>query len=178
MNVLAYDAYPNDKLDVEYVSFETLCAKSDIISLHCPLAESTYHMINRDSLAMMKDGVYIINTSRGALIDTEALLDAIRMRKVGGAGLDVYEEETDLFFEDFSDSLIGDDTLSLLLSMPNVIVSSHQAFLTHEALENIAEVTFENLSAFFDGKKLENEICYHCQTGTQECKREEKGRCF
>ncbi len=178
MNIVAYDAYPNDKLGINYVDLETLCAQADIISLHCPLTESTHHMINADTLGKMKDGVYIVNTSRGALIDTEALLDAIRSRKVGGAALDVYEEETEIFFEDFSDSLIGDDTLSLLLSMPNVIVSSHQAFLTKEALENIAEVTFENLDAFFAGDTLKNEICYHCQKSGGHCSRKEKGRCF
>ncbi len=178
MQILAYDVYPNEKLGLKYVSLKELCAKSDIISLHCPLTESTHYMINKETLAKMKDGVFLINTSRGALIDTEALLDAIRTRKVGGAGLDVYEEETEIFFEDFSDSFIGDDTLSLLLSMPNVIVSSHQAFLTKEALENIAEVTFANLTAYFSGETLQNEICYHCQTNSEHCNRKEKGRCF
>lgn len=178
MHILAYDVYPNDALGLNYVSLDTLFAQSDILSLHCPLTESTHHMINADTLDKMKDGVYILNTSRGALIDTEALLDAIRTRKVGGAALDVYEEETEIFFEDFSDSLIGDDTLSLLLSMPNVIVSSHQAFLTMEALENIAEVTFENLDAFFADDNLKNEICYRCQKGNVHCNRKEKGRCF
>lgn len=178
MRIVAYDVYPNDALGIQYVSFEELCKQADIISLHCPLAESTYHMLNEDAFALMKKGVYIVNTSRGALVDTNALLDAIRTLKVGGAALDVYEEETEIFFEDFSDSLIGDDTLSLLLSMPNVIVSSHQAFLTNEALENIAEVTLENLATFFDDKKLENEICYQCQTNAEHCKRKENGRCF
>ncbi len=178
MNILAYDVYPNESLGLNYVSLDELCEKADIVSLHCPLTESTKHLINTDTLSKMKDGVFLVNTSRGALIDTEALLDAIRTRKVGGAALDVYEEETDIFFEDFSDSFIGDDTLSLLLSMPNVIVSSHQAFLTKEALENIADVTVENLNAFFAGETLKNEICYHCQKSGGHCKRKETGRCF
>ncbi len=178
MNILAYDVYPNESLGLTYVSLDEVFEKSDIISLHCPLTESTRYILGRDAFSKMKEGVFIVNTSRGALIDTEALLDAIRTRKVSGAGLDVYEEETEIFFEDFSDSLIGDDTLSILLSMPNVIVSSHQAFLTEEALCNIAEVTFENLKAFFEDGNLKNEICYRCQKDAHGCVNKEKGRCF
>ncbi len=178
MRILAYDVYPNESLGLTYVSLEEVLENADIISLHCPLTESTKYILSNEAFSRMKDGVFIINTSRGALIDTQALLDAIRTRKVCGAGLDVYEEETDIFFEDFSDSLIGDDTLSILLSMPNVIVSSHQAFLTQEALCNIAEVTFKNLQAFFEDGKLENEICYRCQKSAQGCVNKEKGRCF
>lgn len=158
MNIIAYDPYPNPNLGVEYVTKEELFKRSDIISLHCPLTESTKHIIDEKALKMTKPDVYILNTSRGALIDSEALLRAIRESRIGGAGLDVYEEESSLFFEDFSNSVIRDDLLSLLVNMPNVIVTSHQAFLTKEALTNIAEVTIENLNSFFDGRNLENEI--------------------
>ena len=158
MNVIAYDPYPAEGLDIEYVTKEELFRRSDIISLHCPLTESTYHIIDQDALEEMKHGVFIINTSRGALIDAEALLKALKDYRVGGAGLDVYEEESELFFEDFSGSVIQDDVLSLLVNMPNVIVTSHQAFLTNEALKNIAEVTVGNLQDFFSGRPLKNEI--------------------
>ena len=130
MKVLAYDPYPTQGKDIEYVTLDDLLKKSDIISLHCPLNQSTNHIINQDTLALMKEGVYIINTSRGGLIDSEALLNAIKVQKVGGAGLDVYEEETELFFEDFSNTILQDDILSRLVSMPNVIITSHQAILT------------------------------------------------
>lgn len=158
MEVLAYDPYPVQGIKAEYVSKEELFRRSDVISLHCPLTESTRHIIDETALSMTKNGVYILNTSRGALIDSEALLRALKDSRVGGAGLDVYEEESSLFFEDFSGSVIQDDVLSLLVNMPNVIVTSHQAFLTREALAGIAEVTIGNLQAFFDGKPLENEI--------------------
>ena len=161
MKVLAYDKFPAEGLDngdtVRYVTTEELFAKSDIISLHCPLTEETYHIINEQSLAACKRGVVLINTSRGALVDAEALLSAIKARQVGAACLDVYEEESDLFFEDNSGHILEDDTLARLISMPNVIVSSHQAFLTEEALSNIAETTVENLIQIENGT-CENEV--------------------
>lgn len=158
MEVIAYDPAPVWGRGIDYVSFEELCRKSDIISLHCPLTQSTYHMIDRRAMRLMKDGVYIINTSRGALVDSEALLEAIKTGKIGGAGLDVYEEETDFFYEDISGSVIQDDTLDILLSQPNVLVTSHQAFLTVGALEAIAETTLSNLREFFDTGKCKNEV--------------------
>jgi D-lactate dehydrogenase len=158
MKVVAYDPYPAWKSGIEYVSFETMCKRSDIISLHCPLTDQTHHMINEKSLEEMKKGVYIINTSRGALIDSDALLEAIKSGKIGGAGLDVYEEEADVFYEDISEEIIRDDTLDMLLAQPNVLVTSHQAFLTDEALKAIAEVTLSNLDCFFSGVSLENEL--------------------
>lgn len=157
MNIIAYDPYPSQGY-LEYVPLEELFARSDVISLHCPLTSETYHIINGYSLKMMKDKVYILNTSRGALIDTEALIDGIKSGKVGGAGLDVYEEESEFFYEDLSESILKDDTLSRLIMMPNVLITSHQAFLTHEALRRIAEITLGNLRSFFDGQPLENEI--------------------
>lgn len=158
MNIIAYDPYPLENSDIEYVSKMELFRRSDIISLHCPLTESTYHIVDEEALRAVKKDVYILNTSRGALIDAEALLTALKESRVGGAGLDVYEEESSLFFEDFSGSVIQDDVLSLLVNMPNVIVTSHQAFLTHEALSGIAEVTIDNLNSFFSGKELKNEV--------------------
>ena len=161
MKVLAYDKFPAEGLDngdtVRYVTTEELFAKSDIISLHCPLTEETYHIINEQSLSACKRGVVLINTSRGALVDAEALLSAIKARQVGAACLDVYEEESDLFFEDNAGQILEDDTLARLISMPTVIVSSHQAFLTEEALSNIAETTVENLIQIENGTS-ENEV--------------------
>lgn len=155
MHVLAYDPYPVQDTGFPYVSLEELLAKSDIISLHCPLTEQTRHLINRDTIAQMKDGVYLLNTSRGMLVESEALLDALKNGKIAGAGLDVYEEETEFFFEDRSDTVQRDTLLSLLVSMPNVVLTSHQAFLTNEALHNIAQVTLDNLDAYFkDGTVL------------------------
>lgn len=177
LNIIAYDPYPIKDSDINYVPLEELCQKADIISLHCPLSESTKHIIGSNTLSYMKNGVYIINTSRGALIDTEALIEAIKDEKVGGAALDVYEEETEFFFEDFSGEIVHDDTLSRLISMPNVLVTSHQAFLTDEALDNIATTTLENLCDYFSDKPLYNEICYNCQT-RGNCKNEHKKRCF
>lgn len=177
LNVIAYDPFPAKDLDIEYVSLDELFSRSDIISLHCPLTKETHHIIDARALSLMKEGVYIINTSRGALIDTEALLEAIRKRRVGAVGLDVYEEEADVFFEDFSDEILKDDLLLRLLSMPNVIVTGHQAFLTKEALENIARTTLDNLKAYFDGEELRNEICYKCiEYGN--CDHLHKTRCF
>ena len=165
MRVLAYDKYPSPDLDngdnVKYVTLNELFANSDIISLHCPLTEDTYHIIDKDSLSLCKKGVVILNTSRGALVDAEALLAGIKSRHVGAACLDVYEEESDFFFEDFSGHILEDDTLARLISMPNVIVSSHQAFLTEEALSNIAETTVNNLLALERGEKCANELLHH-----------------
>lgn len=160
MRVVAYDAYPDKKLDIEYVSLDELFTSSDVISLHCPLTSDTYHIINQNRVEQMKDGVILINTSRGALVDTDALLEGLKSKKVGGAGLDVYEEEEDFFFEDLSNEIIVDDELARLLSFPNVLVTSHQAFFTREAMQAIAMVTMENLYAFSEGKPLENEVAY------------------
>ena len=162
MNVIAYDKFPIENSDINYVSLEELYEKSDIISFHCPLTEETYHMLNSDTMEKLKDGVVIINTSRGALIDTEALIDGIKSQKIGAACLDVYEEESEFFFEDLSENIITDDTLLRLISMPNVIVTSHQAFLTNEALDNIAQTTVSNIKNFFENDVCDNEICYKC----------------
>lgn len=156
MNVLAYDKFPNPNLGLTYVDLPELFAKSDFISLHCPLTPETYHLISYSAIEQMKDGVMIVNTSRGGLVDTEALIDGIKSHKIGGACLDVYEEEGDLFYEDFSGHIIHDDTLVRLIGMPNVIVTSHQAFLTNEALNNIAETTVNNIVAFFSGNPNAN----------------------
>lgn len=151
MEILAYDKYPNPDTGLSYVSLEELFARSDILSLHCPLTEETNHLINADTLARMKDGVVIVNTSRGGLVNTEDLIQGIKSGKVGAACLDVYEEEGDLFYEDFSGDIVLDDKLVRLIAMPNVIVTSHQAFLTKEALDNIASTTVSNLVRFFSG---------------------------
>ena len=162
MRVLAYDKYPAEGLDdgdrVRYVGLDRLLAESDIISLHCPLTDETYHLIDERALSICKRGVVIVNTSRGALVDAEALLAAIKSRKVGAACLDVYEEESELFFEDLSGHIVEDDTLARLISMPNVIVSSHQAFLTEEALDNIAKTTVDNLTELFENGRCANEL--------------------
>lgn len=162
MHVLAYDKYPSSITGVEYVEPEELYTRSDIISLHCPLTSETQHLINKNSIAKMHKGVVIINTSRGALIDSEALLQGIKERHIGAACLDVYEEESDFFFEDRSGHIMSDDTLARLISMPNVIVTSHQAFLTREALSNIAEVTCNSICEFMENRVLMNEVCYRC----------------
>lgn len=156
--VYAYDPKPVWGAGVEYVGLNELIRQADVLSLHCPLTPSTYHLLNRDAFCAMKDGVILLNTSRGALIDSEALLDHIKSGKVGAAGLDVYEEEADIFYEDVSGKVMRDDTLNLLLSQPNVLVTSHQAFLTKEALEAIAKTTVENLRKFFAGETVENEL--------------------
>lgn len=158
MRVLAYDKYRKNDDDTEYTTLENLFKSADIISMHCPLTEDTYHMINENTIRMMKKGVVIVNTSRGALIDTEDLIEGIKSKKIGGACLDVYEEEADVFYEDYSSDIIDDDTLAILLSMPNVLVTSHQAFLTNEALENIAETTVKNINDFFLHGKCENQV--------------------
>ena len=175
MNVLAYDKFPDASLEgASYVSLDTIFEKSDIISLHCPLTEETYHVIDKAALEKCKKGVVLINTSRGALVDAEALLSGIKSRKVGAACLDVYEEESDFFFEDFSGHILEDDTLARLISMPNVIVTSHQAFLTEEALSNIAETTTKNIVDMLTKGQCPNELCYR-SGDTLDCK---SGRCF
>jgi D-lactate dehydrogenase len=177
MNVLAFDKYPADLPDVTYAELDELFEKSDIISLHCPLTDETRHMINAESIEKMKKGVVILNTSRGALIDTDALIDGIKARKVGAACLDVYEEESDIFFQDFSGHIVEDDTLARLISMPNVIVTSHQAFLTQEALSNIADTTCENIVTFKDNGACPNELCYHCGK-IDNCRKNRLNKCF
>ncbi|MBO7217667.1 MAG: 2-hydroxyacid dehydrogenase [Clostridia bacterium] len=178
MKVLAFDKFPakdiEDGESVKYVELEELFGKSDIISLHCPLTDETHHMINENSLSKCKKGVVIINTSRGALVDAEALLSGIKERHIGAACLDVYEEESDLFFEDNSGHILEDDVLARLISMPNVIVTSHQAFLTEEALSNIAETTVSNIRDIFEKGECANELCYR-RGVAEDCK---SGKCF
>lgn len=176
MKVIAYDLYQMDGID--YVSLETLFAESDVISLHCPLTDETKHMINSTAIAQMKKGVVIVNTSRGALIDAEALLDGIKSRKIGAACLDVYEEEADIFFEDRSGHIMDDELLSRLISMPNVIVTSHQAFLTEDALNNIVETTVNNILSYYNNDGIcDNELCYRCGN-VERCKIKRNQRCF
>ena len=163
MNVIAYDPFPAKDADFEYVSTTDLMKGSDVISLHCPLTPETKHIIDEQALSAAKHGVTVINTSRGGLIDTAALLAALKDGHVRGAGLDVYEEESELFFEDFSNTIVQDDILARLVSLPNVILTSHQAFLTDEALEKIAHVTLDNIKRYFDNGDLPNEICYQCE---------------
>ncbi len=178
MHVIAYDKFPAKDSGIEYVTLDELFKRSDIISLHCPLTDETRHMIDQDAIFKMKEGVVIINTSRGALIDTEALLGGLLARIIGAACLDVYEEEADVFFEDRSGHILNDDILARLISLPNVIVTSHQAFLTNEALNNIAETTVNNIRSYFDNDGLcDNELCYRCGN-IETCKKERKQRCF
>ncbi len=182
MEVLAFDVMPNEDFAREagfrYVDLDDLYARADIISLHAPLMSDTFHMIDEKSIAKMKDGVFIINTSRGALIKTEALIEALKNKKVGCAGLDVYEEESEYFFEDFSSTVISDDHLARLLTFPNVLLTSHQGFFTREALTNIARTTLQNLTDYFEGRQMVNEICYRCGKGPSECLRKKGKRCF
>ena len=162
MKVLAYDLYPDTEFakqyDVRMVSLDELYAESDIISLHCPLTPETTFLINAQSIAKMKPGVMIINTGRGKLIHTEDLIEGLRTKQVGSAGLDVYEEEKNYFYEDRSDKIIDDDVLARLLMMPNVVLTSHQAFFTAEAMHNIALTTLESIKEFSEGKELTNEV--------------------
>lgn len=161
--LLAYDVKPNPvctELGVEYVDLSLLLTSADIVSLHCPLLPTTHHLINKDSLQFFKPGSMLINTSRGGLIDTQAVIDAIKSGQVGYFGLDVYEYESDLFFEDLSDTVIQDDTFQLLQSFPNVVITAHQAFFTREALHNIAETTLSNISAIAAGRECDNSVEY------------------
>lgn len=158
MKILAYDPYPMSRQGVKYAPLEELLANADIVSLHCPLTRDTHHIINRNTLKLMKPTAYIVNTSRGALISSEDLLNALVDGQLGGACLDVYEEETEIFYEDFSNTIVRDDVLARLISLPNVLVTSHQAFLTHDALEAIAKTTLQNITDFLEGKPNPNEI--------------------
>ena len=157
MRVLAYDPFPKAE-GLAYVELDKLFALSDVISLHCPLTKDTYHMINAETIAGMKDGVVLINTSRGALINSQAMIHGLLTRKISAAGLDVYEEEGDYFFEDKSNEIIQDEDLARLLGLPNVLVTSHQAFFTREAMQAIAMTTMENIAQFAAGQKLVNEV--------------------
>lgn len=157
-HVICYDPYPVEGLDAEYVSLEELFKSSDIISLHCPLTSDTRHIINQKTIGMMKKGVYLVNTSRGALIDTEALIEAMLERKFGGVGLDVYEEEEGVFYEDRSNDIIADDNLARLMTFPNVLVTSHMGFFTKEAMQAIALTTLENAYALENGLPLVNQV--------------------
>ena len=177
MKIIGYDKFPAPDAGIEYVPLDELFEKSDVISLHCPLTQETHHLVNHSSVERMKKGVVIVNTSRGALIDSDALLEGIKERKIGAACLDVYEEEGDIFFRDFSGHIIADDTLARLITMPNVIVTSHQAFLTEEALDGIAAATVKNLLDFERDGMGQNELCYHCGR-MEECRRERKTKCF
>ena len=159
--VLAYDIKPNEELKrsgVEYVELETLLKASDIISLHCPLNEHTHHLIDQNAFEKMKDGAMLINTGRGALIDTSAVVEALKSEKLGYLGIDVYEQESGLFFNDLSETVNKDDDFLRLMSFPNVLITGHQGFFTKEALEQIAQVTLQNLTDFEKGAALENEV--------------------
>jgi len=159
--LLAHDPYPNAEcmdLGATYVSLEELFAESDIITLHCPLMPETHHLINAKALSRMKDGVMLINTSRGALIDTAVVIEALKEGKVGYLGLDVYEEEADLFFEDLSNRIIQDDAIARLLTFPNVLITGHQAFFTETAMRNISETTLANIAEVEQGRKCKNEV--------------------
>ncbi len=180
MRILAYDAFPDSeyalRTGTEYTDLDTIYRESDVISLHCPLTRETYHLVNRESIEKMKTGVMIINTGRGQLIDTPDLIEGLKCGRIGAAGLDVYEEESAYFFEDFSNVVISDDVLARLLSFHNVLITSHQGFFTREALDNIADITLRNIRDYFEGGELENEICYRCDRDS--CRKKESGRCF
>ena len=178
MKILAYDLYPDKSSSFEYVTLDELYKRSDIISLHCPLSSTTHHIINEESITHMKDKVYLIKSQRGRHIKTQALIEGTKNTKIGSAGLDVYEEESQYFFEDFSSDVVSDDKLARLLSFNNVIVTSHQAFLTNEALNNIANTTMESIKGFVEGRLLENEVCYQCNKLGQKCNKAEGKPCF
>ena len=158
MEVLAYDPYPNKDLEVEYVTVQELMERSDVISLHCPLTSETKHLVNADTIGKMKNGVYLVNTSRGALIDTDALIDGLVSGKFGGVGLDVYEEEEGIFYEDKSNEIMRDENLARLMTFPNVLITSHMGFFTKEAMQAIAKVTLENAYALENGLPLVNRV--------------------
>jgi D-lactate dehydrogenase len=164
-SLLGYDAYPNTQFEgignAHYVPLSELLANSDIISLHCPLLPETHHLINPKTIEQLKSGVMLINTSRGGLIDTSAVIAGIKSGKIGYLGIDVYEREDELFFEDHSDNIIQDDTFQLLQSFPNVVITAHQGFLTRNALESIASTTLSNITDFERGQPLKNEVAYH-----------------
>jgi D-lactate dehydrogenase len=167
-SLLGYDAYPNQQFETignaRYVPLPELLASSDIISLHCPLLPETHHLINAEAIAQMKPGVMLINTSRGSLIDTLAVIEGIKSGKIAYLGIDVYEQEDELFFQDLSDTIIQDDTFQLLQSFPNVMITAHQGFFTRNALENIATTTLSNITDFEQGQLLQNEVVYQPPT--------------
>jgi D-lactate dehydrogenase len=153
--ILAHDVFPSAELEasgVRYVDREEVFSQADIITLHCPLTPETHHLINDESLSRMKRGVMLINTSRGALVDSEAVVRSLKSGKLGSLGMDVYEEEADLFFEDLSNRVIQDDVFSRMLTFPNVVITGHQAYFTHGALEAIARETIANITAFERGE--------------------------
>ena len=159
--ILAYDLYPNPEFEAsgaQYVEPLELAAKSDIITLHCPLTPETHHIVNAETINYIKPGVMLVNTSRGALIDTKAIIDGLKSKKIGYLALDVYEQEEDLFFEDLSNEVIQDDVFQRLLTFPNVIITGHQAFFTENALKNIAETTLSNITDFEKGKSCPNQV--------------------
>lgn len=159
--VIAYDVFPNQSLidfGVKYVSLDEVLQQSDIISLHCPLTDKTLHLINETSIAQMKTGAMLINTSRGALVDTQAAIEGLKSKKIGYLGLDVYEQESNIFFNDLSEEILVDDTLARLMTFPNVLITSHQGFLTEEALTQIAVITLNNITSFEQGQKSGNEV--------------------
>lgn len=182
MNVLAYDKYTDTDFEKEtgckYVSLDEIFTASDIISLNCPLTPETEYLVNETSIRKMKKGVMIINTGRGKLIRTSDLINGLKEGKIGSAGLDVYEEESEYFFEDLSGEVLTDDVLARLLTFNNVIITSHQGFFTREALTGIAETTLQNITDYFENKPLPNEICYQCPGGKENCRKEKEGRCF
>jgi D-lactate dehydrogenase len=179
MRVLAFDPKPDQQYAKEagitFVDLEELFREADVISLHCPLTPQTEKIISADSIQNMKPGVMIINTGRGKLIDSKALIEGLKTGQIGSAGLDVYEEESEYFFEDKSAEPITDDTLARLMTFPNVLITSHQGFFTREALDNIAATTLANFKEFFENGYLQNEICYKCD---KTCIKKEKKRCF
>jgi len=162
MKLIAYDPFPNEQWakekNVEYVSIEEIFKRSDVLSLHCPLTEETKHIVNHDNMKLMKSDAVIINTGRGALIDSKALVHALKHHTIGGAAMDVYEEESKYFFSDWSTNVLTDDVLARLLTFPNVIITGHQAFLTTNALGNIADTTLQNIKDFTEGKDLVNKV--------------------
>jgi D-lactate dehydrogenase len=184
MRVIAYDKFPDKKNEKKYgftyVDLDILYKESDIITLHCPLNPTTMHIIDKSSIKKMKNGVMIINTGRGKLIHTVDLIAALKKGKIGSAGLDVYEEESEYFFEDYSSTIVRDDVLARLLTFPNVLITSHQGFFTKEALQNIAETTLSNIKLYFEKNKLPNEICYRCSEFSSKghCRKERTGSCF
>ena len=178
MNICYYDVVKKDIDGAKQVTMDELYNISDIITLHAPLTNDNYHLINKETISKMKQGVIIINTSRGGLINTNDLIEALKDKYVSGAALDVYEEESDLFFSDLSSTIIEDDTIARLLTFPNVIVTSHQAFLTDNALTNIASETIHNLEQYMSGEYIDNEICYHCKNDMKACYKKRKERCF
>jgi D-lactate dehydrogenase len=182
MKVLAYDPYPDMEFAMEtgckYVSLDELFTLSDVISLNCPLTKETEFMINKESIGKMKDEVMIVNTGRGKLIKTSDLIEGLKSGKIGSAGLDVYEEEAEYFFEDLSNRVLNDDILARLLTFNNVIITSHQGFFTREAMYNISETTMNNIKNFTEGKMQDTELCYRCLKEPQDCLKNKGEQCF